>query len=76
MSDPNHAVLIGPNSMALIGQNCAFWLVIMEPLHLVSTDANENIAAQFQLDRIGLNPLVKIQYENSFTGQQRHSAEG
>lgn len=51
MRDPNTTVLIGPNSMVLIGWNYAF--------SLVSIDANEDIAPQFPLGGAGLSPLVR-----------------
>lgn len=50
MRNPNYTVLIDPNGMVLIDQNCLFWLV--------SIYAN-NTDALFLLDVAGLSPLVK-----------------
>lgn len=41
MSNPNLFSLIGPISIALIGQKHLFWLVIVELFWLASEDANE-----------------------------------
>ena len=75
MRIPNHTAC-----MVLISWLPALWLVVMEPLWFVSTDANEHIAAQFQLDWVGLLPLVEIQYQElSYKRQlrrQEHSLGG
>lgn len=57
---------IGPKSTILIGQLCAFWLVVMDLLWLVSIDASESIATWFWLDSEGLSPLVKIRCQKLF----------
>lgn len=50
----------------------------MELSWLVITDTNEDITMQFWLDKIGLRPLVEIQYQElhykGWLSQQEHGA--
>lgn len=59
MTNPNLHSLIGPNTTVLIGLFLEFWLVVMEPLWLVSRDV------QFQLDKMGLSPICQKRCQES-----------
>ena len=63
----------------MIGHNRASWLVVFGAT-LVIKNANVNIAMHLLLDGTGLNPLVKIQFQDLlYKGQlrqQEHSAGG
>lgn len=72
--NPNSHSLIGPNSTVLIGWLCTFWLVVMELLSLVSTDARDDIAAQFWLDGAGPRQSQELPYKRWLRQEQVQEA--